>query len=122
LASVVDTNVHGVMFGMKHAAPIMIAQGSGQHHHHRRRQRPSRERACPDRDPGGLEVGAGRLGRIPVARSMRRERAAEPPQVENPLPRFVAQDDVGHPGGGYAFPRPKRIAGADPVRSSFSGA
>ena len=27
--SVFDTNVRGVMFGMKHAAPIMIAQGSG---------------------------------------------------------------------------------------------
>ena len=26
---VFDTNVRGVMFGMKHAAPIMIAQGSG---------------------------------------------------------------------------------------------
>jgi len=28
-ASVFDTNVRGVMFGMKHAAPIMIIQGSG---------------------------------------------------------------------------------------------
>jgi NAD(P)-dependent dehydrogenase (short-subunit alcohol dehydrogenase family) len=28
-ASVFDTNVRGAMFGMKHAAPIMIAQGSG---------------------------------------------------------------------------------------------
>jgi NAD(P)-dependent dehydrogenase (short-subunit alcohol dehydrogenase family) len=28
-ASVFDTNVRGVMFGMKHAAPIMIAQGGG---------------------------------------------------------------------------------------------
>ena len=28
-SSVFDTNVRGVMFGMKHAAPIMIAQGSG---------------------------------------------------------------------------------------------
>ena len=28
-ASVFDTNVRGVMFGMKHAAPIMITQGSG---------------------------------------------------------------------------------------------
>jgi NAD(P)-dependent dehydrogenase (short-subunit alcohol dehydrogenase family) len=27
--SVFDTNVRGVMFGMKHAAPVMIAQGSG---------------------------------------------------------------------------------------------
>jgi NAD(P)-dependent dehydrogenase (short-subunit alcohol dehydrogenase family) len=27
--AVFDTNVRGVMFGMKHAAPIMIAQGSG---------------------------------------------------------------------------------------------
>ena len=26
---VFDTNVRGVMFGMKHAAPVMIAQGSG---------------------------------------------------------------------------------------------
>ena len=28
-SSVFDTNVRGAMFGMKHAAPIMIAQGSG---------------------------------------------------------------------------------------------
>ena len=28
-SSVFDTNVRGLMFGMKHAAPIMIAQGSG---------------------------------------------------------------------------------------------
>jgi NAD(P)-dependent dehydrogenase (short-subunit alcohol dehydrogenase family) len=28
-SSVFNTNVQGVMFGMKHAAPIMIAQGSG---------------------------------------------------------------------------------------------
>jgi NAD(P)-dependent dehydrogenase (short-subunit alcohol dehydrogenase family) len=28
-SSVFNTNVRGVMFGMKHAAPIMIAQGSG---------------------------------------------------------------------------------------------
>jgi len=28
-ASVFETNVRGVMFGMKHAAPVMIAQGSG---------------------------------------------------------------------------------------------
>ena len=28
-SSVFDTNVRGVMFGMKHAAPVMIAQGSG---------------------------------------------------------------------------------------------
>jgi NAD(P)-dependent dehydrogenase (short-subunit alcohol dehydrogenase family) len=28
-SSVFDTNVRGVLFGMKHAAPIMITQGSG---------------------------------------------------------------------------------------------
>lgn len=28
-SSVFDTNVRGAMFGMKHAAPVMIAQGSG---------------------------------------------------------------------------------------------
>jgi hypothetical protein len=64
-----------------------------------------------DRDPGGLEVRAGRLatdtGRVFDAA----ERPSEPPQGEDLVLLLVSQE-VGHPGGGSQIPPPRQRLGA----------